>query len=150
MEEIICNYLTENYYIDTSDVGNDGIYLILDTRRFKSPTPSDKLLNDIMTIFGFDIDTTRDIINLWSKKIKPDVDLDFYWKGVFEIFNSVMPIITNLGKRLSDDLISVEPLSTPSGTLFYMDYVYDDETTLQKIKNRVTNFFNKIFGIMKK
>lgn len=150
METFIYDYLTKNYYLDTSDVGNDGVYLLLDTRRFKAPTPSHKLLNDIMTIFALDIDTSKDIINSWANSINPNIDLEFYWKTTNDIFNTVLPIITNLAARLSDNLVSVEPMSSPSGNLFYLDVVYDRETPIQKIKNKVTNFFNKIFGIVKK
>jgi hypothetical protein len=150
METFVYDYLTKNYYLDISDAGNDGIYLILDTRRFKAPTPSHKLLNDIMTIFALDIDTSKDIINLWAKSVNPDIDLEFYWKTTNDIFNSILPIIANLSASLSDNLVRVEPLSSPSGNLLYMDVVYDSGTPIQKIKNRVVNFFNKIFGIVKK
>jgi hypothetical protein len=158
MENFIYNYLTENFYVSTSEVGNDGIYKVDDTRRHKTPINGDKLVKEIVTVFALKNEESKNLINIWAKQQKPDVDLDFYWATEENIFESAaFPMVRQVfAQTLSQDLVAVKPLSQPKGTLMYLDYVYSEEIELtfyQKVKNKVNQFFkyiyNRIFGIFK-
>jgi hypothetical protein len=76
MENFIIEYLTKNYYIHKSPVGNDGIYRF-DTRNIINiPTNGMELVTEIKEIFSL---TTGDVFNMiytWSN----GHDLNFYWK----------------------------------------------------------------------
>lgn len=152
MEKYIYNYLTENYYIKSSDVGNHGIYLINDARRFHTPINGSKLVTEIVTVFGITEDEAKVLINQWGVNTYKELDLDFYWKTNSDLFfGNIGNLVNNIGSSLSQDLVPVQAMSAPSQTLFYFDYVYESKT--QMIKNKVKvifkNIYNRIFGIFK-
>lgn len=89
MEEIINKYLTETYYIHTSDVGNDGIYRHDDSREFKVPINNEKIYIEINQIFGYNKYKFFDLLNFWCVEQKDNVDLSFYWKTNKEIVETV-------------------------------------------------------------
>jgi len=126
MQDIIQRYLNKFYTIKTSEVGNDGIYLIADTREFPVPVYSGKLLIELVTVFSFSDEILKGIIDIWSTSIKPDVDLEFYWKTNDEI---IFPTVRRVTPTLiSSELTSVQPMNQPRGYTFFMDYQYSADT----------------------
>jgi hypothetical protein len=81
MKKYIVSYLTENYYLDKSEIGNAGIYAFDDDRRFKVPTNAKKLIEEIVTLFGYSFTRTKWLIHDWAHKQKSDFCLKFYWKS---------------------------------------------------------------------
>ena len=113
MEKYIRDYMSSNYYIQTSDVGNDGIYYNFDDKRIPTPFFGDKLIKELSLVFGLEVEESKDYIIGWSISVKSDVDLEFYWKQIHELFG------------------------LPTGMLMYMDYVYSGDTP--KTNGRVYN-----------
>lgn len=129
MEKLVQQYLFQYYYIDTSEVGNDGIYYRLDENKWKSAHNGVKLINEIVTVFGLeDIDdSVKIIINDWAATIKPDVDLEFYWKTMEDLF--AFPITHRIAATtIGLDLVAVQPMDGPKGELLYMDFQYGVDT----------------------
>lgn len=79
MEKYIQQYLSEFYYIKTSDAGNDGIYYVFDIK--KNPTPIDgfSLIDEISKIFSLTNEESKKIIQNWAFNVKPESNLDFFW-----------------------------------------------------------------------
>lgn len=121
MKKYILRYLTENYFLDKSQLGNAGIYNIGDNRDYNPPVNAKKLIEEIVTIFGYSYTRTKWIIHNWCKKQKPDYCLKFYWSShEIELF---FPIARSIAaSTIGSDLIRVEPMSGPTGNLMYMDY----------------------------
>ena len=145
MEKYIYNYLDGNYYIKLSDVGNYGIYMINDARRFVIPIYGEKLTQEIVTIFAVDEETAIYHINNWATFVEPSVDLEFYWKTNHDIFfGNIGNLVMNVGARtIGNSIIQVQPMTTPTASLMFMDYVY--ETKTEKIINKVKSFFKNIY-----
>lgn len=79
MEKYIQKYLSEFYYIDTSDVGNDGIYYTFDHKKIPTPINSIDLIDEITKIFESNNEDTKRIIDEWAFNKKENVNLDFFW-----------------------------------------------------------------------
>lgn len=127
MKKYIVSYLTENYYLDKSEIGNAGIYAFDDDRRFKVPTNAKKLIEEIVTLFGYSFTRTKWLIHDWCYKQKPDYCLKFYWKSHEIDGNIFMPIARQVAaSTIGQDLVRVEPMSGPTGTLMYLDYQYGE------------------------
>ena len=136
METYIKKYLSQHYYIQTSDVGNDGIYYLFDDRRIPTPFFGNKLIKEISVVFGLEVEESKDYIIGWSISVKSDVDLEFYWKQIHELFG--LPITHQIVARtVGMDLVPVQPMNLPTGMLMYMDYVYSGDTP--KTNGRVYN-----------
>lgn len=122
MEQLLHKYLSSYYFIDTSDVGNDGIYLINSTRRYKAPIYGIKLLEELNVIFNLEKGYLQSNVDKWAKSIKEDVDLEWFWlqEDLFDF-----PITHRIAaSTVGLDLVSVQPMGIPSGQLLYMDYDY--------------------------
>ena len=132
MEKFIRDYLDTYFYVDKSDIGNYGIYYKNDTRRYKAPFSGKKILTEICTVFSLDEESLKTIINDWA-----NVDLDFYWTDISEIFTDIPNILVSLQNF---NLVTVEPMSGPTGQLMYLDYIYED-----KKKNKFVKFFSNIY-----
>jgi len=127
MQSYIQQYLSEYYYIKTSDVGNDGIYFINDDRRIPTPFNGSKLIKEIVTIFGLKEDDVKSYIESWAVSIKPDIDLEFYWKTMDDLFG--FPITHRIAATtIGMDLVAVQPMDGPRGELLYMDFQYGVDT----------------------
>lgn len=125
MEKLVQQYLFEYYYIDTSEIGNDGIYYKLNQNKWKSPHNYSLLLKEIETVFGIEEVLIKLIINDWAVLEKPDVDLEFYWTTLADLIG--FPIAQRIAAHtMGVDIVSVMPLSAPRGELMYMDYQYDN------------------------
>ena len=155
MEKFIYDYLSKNYYVDTSEVGNDGIYSISDDRKFKTPHCGKKLTNELITVFNIAEEEAKLFIHLWSSKIKPDIDLEFFWQTLETLFENVkFPMARNVfTQTLAMDLVPVQPMSAPIGKLYYMDFQYKRETIYEKVKNKtieiMENIYYRILGLFK-
>jgi hypothetical protein len=155
MEKHIYNYLTQNYYIRLSDVGNHGIYLINDDRRFHTPVNGNKLITELITVFAVESEEAALFIHKWSVEKYGKVDLEFYWKTNDDIFfGNIGNIVRNVSAvTLSQSLVPVQPMAfpEPKGTLFYLDtiYVSENNTIKNKVVTLFKNIYNRIFGIFK-
>jgi hypothetical protein len=135
MQTYIQQYLSDYYYIKTSEVGNDGIYFINDDRRIPTPFNGSKLINEIVTIFCINEDDVKTYIETWAVSIKPDVDLEFYWKTMEDLFG--FPMAHRIAAQtIGMDLVAVQPMSAPRGELLYMDYQYNNNEPVVGISNR--------------
>ena len=127
MEKFVQQYLSTYYYVKTSEIGNDGIYYVNDDRRIPTPHNGGKLLTEIVTVFGLEDvdDNIKIIINDWAATIKPDVDLEFYWKTTEDLIG--FPIVQRImAQTIGMDLVPVQPMDGPRGELMYIDYQYDN------------------------
>lgn len=88
MEKIIFAYLSQNYYIKESQIGNDGIYKIDTTQKVLTPTNGEALIKELHEIFSLDEVQTFIIINDWALEQKVTTNLFFYWKSNTDILQS--------------------------------------------------------------
>lgn len=124
MRNRVQSYLSDLYYISTNN-GNDSVYALSDTRKFKSPVYGDKFLAELVDIFAYDEDTIKAIVYEWAVNQKSDVDLTYFWTTKELLLEGVFPIVQAVAARtLAQDLVSVQPMSAPTGNLFYMDYQF--------------------------
>ncbi len=130
MERYIHNYMSSNYYIATSEVGNDGIYGLNNEQRYKTPEYGSVIIKELDLIFSLDEETLKVHIECWAVSVKVDVDLKFYWSIVQSLFPQAARVFAN---TVALDIIPVQPMSAPSSNLFYMDYVYSGATTFEEI-----------------
>ena len=154
MEKFIYTYLSENYYIQTSDVGNYGIYQRYSNQIVPIPFNGDRLIKDVVTVFGVNKEEAKGYIEQWAHLVEPACDLEFYWKIATDFGNIVMPLVQSVAARtIGMDLVAVQPLSQPTVNLHYLDYVYKKETRYEKVKIRIIKIFNniydRIFGLFK-
>ena len=150
MEKFVQQYLSTYYYVKTSEIGNDGIYYVNDDRRIPTPHNGGKLLTEIVTVFGLeDVDgNIKIIINDWAATIKPDVDLEFYWKTMEDLFG--FPIAQRIAAQtMGMDLVAVMPLSAPRVELMYMDFQYDNNEPIAVVSGHTGRSGpknNRIYG----
>lgn len=124
MKKYIQQYLSEYYYIEISEVGNDGIYYKLNDNRWKTPHNGKRLISEIVTIFGLEEEESKTIIIEWAVTLKPDVDLEFYWKSEDDL---IFPAVARVAAQtMGVDLVPVQPMDDPKGELFYFDFKYGD------------------------
>ena len=127
MLNIVQSYLTRYYEIGTSEVGNDGIYSLTDTRKHRAPIYGDRLIEELVTIFCYSEELIKDYIVGWAVSIKSDINLDFYWATEPDIFG--MPLVQRVESRtLGMDLVPVQPMEGPNPVLMYHDYIYSADT----------------------
>ena len=116
--------------MEKSEIGNAGIYAFDDDRRYKVPVNAKKLIEEIVTLFGYSFTRTKWLIHDWTKEQKPDFCLKFYWKSheIDGTFGTMaMPIVTRvMASTIGQDLVAVTPMSAPTGTLMYLDYTYGE------------------------
>ena len=125
MEKLVQQYLFQYYYIDTSEIGNDGIYYRFNEKKWKSPHNYNLLLKEINTVFGIEEDLIKLIINDWAVSEKPDVDLEFYWTTLEDLIG--FPIAQRIAAQtIGMDLVAVQPMDGPRVELMYMDFQYDN------------------------
>ena len=140
MEKFVQQYLSTYYYIKTSEIGNDGIYYVNDDRRIPTPHSGSKLIKEIVTVFGLEDvdDNVKIIINNWALTIKPDVDLEFYWKMSDDLF--AFPMAQQIAATtIAMDLVTEQPMDGPRGELFYMDFQYDNNEPISEINITVND-----------
>jgi hypothetical protein len=113
MEKYVQAYLNNNFEILTSDVGNDGVYLIGDTGSIPRPVYSPKLIKELVLLFNINEVNAKLYVDNWACIIQPDVDLEFYW---LTSSNVIFPVL---------------PMTAPTSTLFYLDYAFTGSTLTQ-------------------
>lgn len=79
MEKYILKYLSEFYYLKSSDIGNDGIYYTYDIRKIPTPIDCVVLVDEISKVFDIKKENSKKIINDWALSINPNVNLKFFW-----------------------------------------------------------------------
>jgi hypothetical protein len=89
MKKHIFKYLTENYFLDKSQIGNAGIYSFDDTKEWKVPVKAKELIDEVVTLFGYSFTRTKWFIHDWCTKQKPDYCLKFYWTSHDIDFNAI-------------------------------------------------------------
>jgi len=120
MKKLLYKYLNAFYVLDKNGRGNyvifkhEGDWLV--------KYDDERLIKELVEIFGYGYTRTKWSINSWAKTIIPHVDLRNYWSKRYSIG---FPIVTSVSASLlGTDLVRVEPMSGPTGQLFYMDYQY--------------------------
>lgn len=88
MEKIIFAYLTQNYYLKESQVGNDGIYKIDTVQKVLTPTNGEALIKELHEIFSLSEDKTFIALNDWALEQKATANLFFYWKTNSEVVHA--------------------------------------------------------------
>ena len=144
MRKYIHKYLDEKYYIKASEAGNDGIYLHVDKEElYQYPIGKKIILDEIVTLFAIELEEAKLEIHLWAIKKKPDVDLEFFWK-VVAYDNIAFPVVRRVfAQTLGQDLVAVQPMSTPKINLVYLDYVYGTKPWYKKLWDKIKGFFKK-------
>lgn len=129
MKRYVQPYLSSLYYISTSDLGNDGVYSLTDDRKYKSPVYGDVFLKELVDIFACSEEEIKNIVHGWAVEQKSDVDLSFFWSTKEEILSGIFPIIERVAARtIAQDLVSVQPMSAPTGELHYFNFSYEGVT----------------------
>jgi hypothetical protein len=124
MEKFIQEYLSIYYKLDYSSLGNAGVYDINEDSKYRAPKSNSWLIKEISQVFYIDEDYAKEQIELWAITIDPEVDLDFYWKSINEIF---FPTINRVHARtISMDLVSVQPMSPPRANLSYANLSFNE------------------------
>lgn len=127
MEKNIHDYLSRHYYLKISDIGNAGLYSKADVRRHKPPFYSDKLLEELSSVFSLDIGLVKQYVCDWIDIVYGHVDLSYYWETQAPTLPTFLRVT---GGTVSNELIQVQPMSRPSNDLFYLDYCYSGTTGL--------------------
>jgi hypothetical protein len=109
MEKMVHQYLSNYFYINASDIGNDGIYYINDIRITPVPYDGRKLVADIITVFGLDENLVKTFINNWAISKKQNVNLEFYWISLDDLISLplAMQVFPN---TIANELIPVKPI----------------------------------------
>jgi len=127
MEEFVHDYLSMYYKVEASKVGNDGIYTIEPEEGIIYPMPvyGDRLIKELVLIFYEDEVSLKRYINKWAKSKNTKINLKFFWQQKEPWFPQVRQVSTQL---LANDIVAVQPMNGPTGTLMYLDYVYSGNT----------------------
>lgn len=146
MEKFIQEYLSLYYKIGSSQMGNAGVYHINDNPKYRAPESSEKVLKEISHVFYVSQEDAKNQLILWAITVDPEVDLEFYWKSIEEFF---FPTVSRVAARtISADLVSVQPMSAPTGELKYMNYTCQNTLEISdEIKRVWESQFNELVGV---
>ncbi len=126
MNKIVYKYLSEYYYIDKSEMGNDGIYTNRDFRQYKAPIRGLTIITELSNIFNLTPEISKNIIIAWSIEKFTNINLEFYWKTPSDFLLPLANAIAS--RRLTQDLVSIKPIDTLTGNLRYVDTIYNGQT----------------------
>ena len=92
MDFIVQKYLSKYYYIGTSPLGNDGIYLKDETKKYKvnkypKQISNTELLNELTLIFNLEESVITNYVQNWAEAQRKDVHLEFYWLTLLDVVN---------------------------------------------------------------
>lgn len=129
MESLIHSYLSANYEIKSTEETSkkisvfcyDAIFYKADDSKIKDPIYGEKLLSELCLIFFIEEAEAKTHVEAWAISINKCVSLDHYWTVKSSRVYS---------RLIENELISVQPMRGPSGTLFYLDYRYNDNHDL--------------------
>lgn len=119
MKKYVQLYLSRYYEIETSPLGNDGVYEKLDVREFRTPIYGEILVKRLNLIFSLSDELLAEIVNEWAKEIRPDVDLEFYWSDLLLWFPTLKRVTA---RTISQELVSVQPMEMPSGFTHFVNF----------------------------
>ena len=155
MEKFIQEYLSTYYKIDYSNLDNAGIYDINENSKYKAPKSSKNILKEISQVFYVSEDDAKIQVELWAITIDPEVDLDFYWKTINDLF---FPIINRVHARtIGMELVSVQPMSEPKNGLVYANYLPKEmpveisdniRQVWENQQNEIVGVSSRVFGEM--
>ena len=124
MKKLLYKYLSAFYVLDKQTNGYYAIFKDEGDRLVKQN--NDNIVKELVEIFGYGYTRTKWTIDSWGKTIIPHVDLRYYW-GLRYLDDTAFefPVVRSISSSLiGGDLVSVKPLSAPTGNLFYLDYQY--------------------------
>lgn len=110
-------------YID-GKAAHFPVWKLLDEKPIKDPTiilqPGDTVCHTTRGGYGMVVAVHDDVIViLWSEAPAPDT-----------FANTVFPVVRRATPTLiASQLVSIQPMTAPSGALFYMDYAYGSGPT---------------------
>lgn len=120
MKKLLYKYLNAFYVLGKNGRGNYVIFK--DEGGGLTKHDDDDLVKELVEIFGYGYTRTKWCIDSWAKSIIPHVDLRHYWQKKNYLG---FPIARSISSSLiGGDLVSVAPMSAPTGHLFYLDYNY--------------------------
>jgi hypothetical protein len=120
MKKLLYKYLSAFYVLDKNGRGNYVIFK--DEGDGLVRHDDEKLVKELVEIFGYGYTRTKWVINSWANTIIPHVDLNYYWQ---KRNNLEFPIARSISSSLiGGDLVSIRPMPSPIGTLMYLDYQY--------------------------
>ena len=124
MELIVQAFLFKNYDVKTDKEKQTGIY-VKNTDEF---IYGKDLLISLIDIFSIDEWLLTKTINSWAKTVNKRFTKKKYWnRSVF--WDALLPTINRIRPVLiGTDSVSVQPMSGPTGQIFYMDYQYSGAT----------------------
>lgn len=136
MENYIHNYLSKFYTLSTSEESGKqiqflityGIYYRDDVSKTKDLIYCEYLLKEITTVFGVSEDQAVYFITRWVGTINRHADLHWYWKQKPETKLDFPNAVRVAAIAMGLDLVSVQPMSGPTGKLNYLDYRYSADT----------------------
>ena len=120
MNKLLYKYLSAFYVLGKNGRGNYVIFK--DEGDGLVRYDDEKLVKELVEIFGYGYTRTKWVINSWANTIIPHVDLKYYWQKRNNLEFPIARIISS--SFLGTDLARVEPMSGPTGQLFYLDYQY--------------------------
>jgi hypothetical protein len=126
MKKLLYKYLNAYYVLDN----NGRNYAIFKNENGRLVSQyNDKIVKELVELFGYGYTRTLWCIDSWAKTIIPHVNLNYYWRGIYLddtafSFPTVRSVSASL---LGTDLVRVEPISGPTGQLFYMDYIISSD-----------------------
>ncbi len=147
METYIHEYLSKFFYLrdDKKHYGKYGVYY----KEYDLFIYPKELLQELNIIFGIPENYCKDIVIRWVRYNKYyyfNEYLEWYWlqeKNVFDSFE--FPVIQQVFARtIANDLVSVQPMSSPVGSLGYPDYVYKG-----KKKSKIKIFIERCLSYLK-
>ena len=124
MKKYVLSHLTKHYEIDTSQLGNDGIYEKSDTREYRAPIDNYHLLKRLNQIFGLSKEYLKELVNEWAKTIKNDIDLEFFWSDLVD-FRAVRKVIPEL---ISSQLVAIQPMEPPSNNTLFNNFNFSTQS----------------------
>lgn len=124
MEKHIFKYLDKKYIVDTSKVGNYGIYTPNDINDpFRIPYNGSRLLKEIAIVFAIGDEISKNHVNNWANRKDNLCNLEFYWEHNSN--GDWFPIAGRVSSTLlGQDLLEVQPMSAPRNDICYLDYNY--------------------------
>lgn len=130
MEKFVHKYLSYTYKLGLVS-NNSKMLKVLDydaifSKENGDMVYGDSLIKELVLLFFQDEVTIKRYVESWAQSLKKyKVELIWYWSQ--EI--GIMPIAIRIAATtIANDLVSVVPMSAPTGKLSYFDYTFLTET----------------------
>lgn len=122
MKILVFNFLNQFYKVDS--IYDKNILILIKSEDKKEIVYADDLLKTLKNIFFLEENTLKDFINEWALNLNKKFKLKDYF-GYKKLF---IPVNLATGYTISQELVSVLPLSGPSADIFYYNCVYTGTT----------------------